>query len=133
MKSRYHKANERKLRIPTASVGTIGELRVACDLLERGFEVFRSVSASASCDLAVLWKGKLLRIEVKTQSLYMRTDGTTGTFRLRRGDASKYDIWAAILPDRIIYDPDLSTIVGSTRGLDGQLVAPPASPRLPSQ
>ena len=52
--------------LPTATTGVISELVVACDLLRRGFEVFRAVSGACSCDLAVIKNGKLLRIEVKT-------------------------------------------------------------------
>jgi len=52
--------------IPPGTVGAIGELVVAADLLQRGYEVFRSLSPSASCDLAILKDGQLLRIEVRT-------------------------------------------------------------------
>src|SRR5207244_171702 len=53
------------LGLPSSTVGAISELRVACDLLEKKYEVFRAISAACSCDLAVLKNGKLLRIEVK--------------------------------------------------------------------
>ena len=52
--------------ISSGKTGTISELLIAADLLRRGFDVFRAVSQSCSCDLAVLRDGKLYRIEVKT-------------------------------------------------------------------
>lgn len=55
--------------LPTGTTGAISELVICCDLLRRGYEVFRSVSPSCSCDLAVLKDGKLLRIEVKSVHL----------------------------------------------------------------
>lgn len=51
------------------TVGALSELKVATDLLEKGYEVFRSLSPACSCDLAVLKDGKLLRVEVTTGNL----------------------------------------------------------------
>jgi hypothetical protein len=45
--------------------GAMGELVIVTDLLSRGFEVFRSMSHSSSCDLIALWRGAFYRIEVK--------------------------------------------------------------------
>lgn len=89
------------LGIPPGTVGAIGELRVSVDLLAKGHEVFRALSPSCSCDLAILKDGKLLRIEVRTASEC--TDG-----RLYYGkDGFKADHWALCLPDRIIYEPPI--------------------------
>lgn len=52
--------------IPTGTVGAIGELRVAIDLLSKKYEVFKALSPSCSCDLAILKNGKLKTIEVRT-------------------------------------------------------------------
>src|SRR5262245_42807567 len=62
---RYRKLNHR-LQLPSSTVGTLAELEVAVDLLRRGYEVFRALSPSCSCDLAVLREGRLLRVEVRT-------------------------------------------------------------------
>jgi hypothetical protein len=56
----------RDLPLPSGTVGALHELLVAADLLRRGYEVFRAVSQAASCDLAVLKEGHLLRVEVTT-------------------------------------------------------------------
>ena len=62
-KARYTKSiNE----IPTGTVGTLSELRVAIDLLQKNYEVFRAMSPACSCDLAILKDGQLLRVEVTT-------------------------------------------------------------------
>jgi hypothetical protein len=47
-------------------VGVLSELVVCVDLLQKGYEVFRGVSPSCSCDLAILKNGKLKRVEVTT-------------------------------------------------------------------
>lgn len=104
---RYNAAKKDFLPIyPTLSTGTagaIGELRVATDLLVKGFEVFRAVSPSCSCDLVTLFQGKPRRVEVRT--------GHYGKNRIiycaKPIDTGRYDILAIVLPDNIIYRPDL--------------------------
>ncbi len=91
--------------LPTATTGTIGELRVACDLLSKGYEVFRALSASCSCDLAILDGKQLLKIEVRTGYI----NRATGNRMLNRPkDETKYDIFAIVLPNEIVYEPELS-------------------------
>src|SRR5436190_19825132 len=64
----YRKLNLTKtLPAPTTSV--IAELTVALELMQRGYEVFRSLSSASRCDLAVLMKKKLYRVEVRTAYL----------------------------------------------------------------
>lgn len=93
----------RPVPLSTSTVGAISELRVSVDLLEKGYEVFRALSPSCSCDLAILKDGELKRIEVKTG------------YRLRSGEISRraprtgnrHDILAICLSDEIIYNPPL--------------------------
>lgn len=89
--------------LPTGTTGAIGELKVAIDLLSRGYEVFRAVTPNCSCDLAILKNGRLLRIEVRTAYL----NNLTGKIAHNIPKSGRYDIYAAVLPDRIIYEPDL--------------------------
>jgi len=86
--------------------GAIGELRVATDLLDKGYEVFRSVSPSAPCDLITLKDGEMLRIEVRTAHSYSSTGKIT--FPKKASDAGKQDHYAAVLPDQIVYMPSLA-------------------------
>ena len=104
----YKKSEYRKQNISTGTVGAIGELRVSADLLTKGFEVFRSVSPSASCDLAILKNGKLLRVEVRTG--YARKDGAYWASRQR----FRADVFAIVLPDKIVYEPELEVAGNET-------------------
>jgi PD-(D/E)XK nuclease superfamily protein len=56
--------------VSTAHRGTQGELLVCCDLLGKGYDVYRSVSPSAKCDLVAIKPGVILRIEVRTGTIY---------------------------------------------------------------
>lgn len=66
---KYTARNGDRPRLPSGTTGAISELIVAADLLRRGYEVFRALSPSCSCDLAVLRNGQLLRVEVRSASL----------------------------------------------------------------
>lgn len=52
--------------LSTSTVGAIQELRVAVDLMRKGYDVFRALSPSASCDLFFIKEGKGHRVEVRT-------------------------------------------------------------------
>ena len=87
--------------ISTGTVGAISELRVSVDLLAKGYEVFRALSPSCSCDLAVMKDSKLLRIEVRTA--YRGKSNNIITRRSR----FKADHFALVLPSEIVYEPEL--------------------------
>jgi hypothetical protein len=110
--------------LSTGTVGAISELRVCADLLAKGYEVFRAVSQSCSCDLAILKNQKLTRIDPEfspigeiffstfAASKSTRIEVRTG-FETAKGKIHaprKYfraDIMAIVLPSRIIYEPDI--------------------------
>lgn len=102
---RYHRYNPFKGKTSTTT-GAISELRVAVDLLVKGYDVFRALSPSSPCDLAILKDYKLLRIEVRTAhktasgSVYHRKP-------LPEDDKDNIDHYAWVLPKEIIYDPEL--------------------------
>lgn len=87
--------------VPTGSVGAIGELLVAADLLEKGFEVFRALSPCCSCDLAILRNGSLIRVEVRTG--YKTAKGLVVSSRSHRADLLAINCG----PDGIEYEPAL--------------------------
>jgi hypothetical protein len=92
--------------ISKQNVGALNELRVSIDLLQRGYHVFRALSPACPCDLiAFAPDGKALMIEVKTA--YARGDKVyvPGAQKLAN---HRFDILALALPDRLIYQPDLS-------------------------
>ena len=79
------------------TVGAINELRVATDLLRKGYEVFRALTPNSPCDLAILKKSKLLRIEVRTG--YIVPGGRVVTSRKHHAD-----VLAIALPGSIKYE-----------------------------
>lgn len=89
--------------LPTGTVGAISDLIVCADLLKKGYEVFRSVSQSCSCDLAILKNGHLLRVEVKTG--YSTARGKR--FTNKPSHPEKFDILAVAYHDGVKYEPDL--------------------------
>ena len=93
-------------KIPTSSVGAIAELMVTQDLLRKGYEIFRAISASCSCDLIALKNKKLFRIEVKT--VYPKLDGTYST--LTWLDSSKFDVLAYVCGNtsKIMYQSEFN-------------------------
>lgn len=99
-KKEYHTLNKTP-NLPTAMIGTISVHRVIVDLLLKGYHVFQEVGL-ASCDLGILKKDKFLRIEVTTGKYI-----PSGKFFSPSHDKSKYDILATVLPDKIVYQPQL--------------------------
>ena len=97
---RAYKTQSSYKGLATNTVGAMQELRVAADLLAKGYEVFRAVSPACSTDLVIQKDGILLRIEVRTG------------YYLPKGiqfaqDSFKSDHFAVALPDQIIYRPPL--------------------------
>lgn len=88
--------------IPTGTVGAIQELRVGIDLLGRGYEVFRALSPSCSCDLLAKKDGNEITIEVRTG--YLRHNGklTYPNIGIRAS------VLAVVLPGgEIVYNPKI--------------------------
>jgi len=92
----------------TGTKGAIGELRVCTDLLARGYEVFRAVSPSASCDLIAVRDGRIWRVEVRSAPCY---GGKVYKSRPKK-DAGKQDVYAWVTDTAIIYEPHF-TLIGS--------------------
>lgn len=81
------------------TVGAICELQVCADMLRLGFDVFRSVSPHAKCDLIAMREGKFFRVEVRAAK-----KGICST----KGD---YECLAAVNPGgEIIYKPTLDNL-----------------------
>ncbi len=96
---------KRKTQLSSATVGAIHELKVAIDLLERGFQVFRALSPSCECDLALISAGKLFRVEVTTG--YTTISGricSPGPQKMRK-DGHKFDVLATVVDgEKIVYE-----------------------------
>lgn len=85
------------------TAGALAELIVATDLIKRGFELYRAMSQSSSCDLLALKNKKLYDFEVRTG------------YRNKKGSYfySKHSIKGAYLAivihktNEIIYEPKI--------------------------
>jgi len=86
--------------IASSTIGAIGEMLVAADLLSKGFEVFRAVSSACSSDLMISKNGKVISVEVRTGRTYIH-----GILPSRSDHRA--DILAINLGDRIVYRPEL--------------------------
>lgn len=60
------RAINKNIPLSSGSVGALAELMVCCDLMIKGYEVFRAVSPSCSSDLIACKGDKSLKIEVRT-------------------------------------------------------------------
>ncbi len=86
-------------------VGAIGELKVANDLLQKGYYVFRSVSHHSPFDLFAYCKrtGRSFRIEVSGGM-----PSQSGISYDKHSDAADhFDVIAIALFDKIVYLPDI--------------------------
>ena len=80
--------------------GAISELKVASDLLRKGYSVFRALSPGASCDLVIICPDNLLkRVEVRSAVKY--TNGDNRHFYSKKGN---YDVIASVFNNEIRYD-----------------------------
>lgn len=68
------KAISRYLKINVGQVGALQELRVTCDLLKKGFEVYRNISQHGVGDLVAFKNGTTFLIDVKSV-LHISADG----------------------------------------------------------
>ncbi len=72
--------------------------------MQRGYHVFRALSAACPCDLlAFNGDDRPIRIEVKTG--YRRGDKTLASAPTRHGQV--FDVLAVVAPDEIAYTPEL--------------------------
>lgn len=60
-----NKKDQIRAKLPT-TIGAIGELLVAADLMKLGFEVYKAFSLTASVDLIGIKGGKFYTFEVRT-------------------------------------------------------------------
>ena len=85
---RYAALNQRSLSLSCGTVGALSELLAAAELMRQGYEVFRALSPSCSCDLAVLLEKRLLRVAVRTghRNIQGRLDAAVNESEVHRHD-----------------------------------------------
>jgi hypothetical protein len=89
--------------LPPGTVGALGEILVSADLMKKGYEVYRAMSPSSSCDVLARKNEKFYSVEVRTG--YKSLDGskvTTNRVNI------KADILAIVLhrEGEILYQPE---------------------------
>lgn len=100
----YRESNPKVDDLNTCNVGALHEILVCADLLKQGYDVFRSVSSSSSCDIIAMKNKVIHRVEVTTG----RYDNYGVVIHAKK-DFNKFDILAVVTrTDRIIrYTPHL--------------------------
>lgn len=106
--SAKYRENNPLMGTSSVTTGAISELRVAIDLLSKGYDVFRAVSPHCPCDLAILKNKQLLRIEVRTT--HISSTGKPYKLISKHDDPTVIDMYAWVLPNEIIYEPLLNTL-----------------------
>lgn len=102
---RYAAAEIRFPFATTVSTGAVSELLVCADLLSKGWDVFRSISQCAKCDIIAQSRQtrNIIRVEVKSCSVSGR-----GTVNHPKPKNDNYDHLAAVTKDgRIFYKPEI--------------------------
>lgn len=103
-KNKYRKNNPAS-GLSTGKTGAISEMLVCADLLKNGYDVFRAVSQSCSCDIAILSGKTLLTVEVRSAK---RTSTGAPMYPKHRIRA---DVVALVFSDSSIkYEPILPLI-----------------------
>ncbi len=105
------KKYERKL--PTGSLGTLSELLVAIDLINRGFYVFRSITPNSPCDLIAEKDGQIVKLEVRTGNRSKMYPAKIYYATPIPKYCNRIDSLVTVIPEEslVIYEPELGTIV----------------------
>lgn len=92
-----------KLDVSSGTMGAITELMISTDLLRQGWEVFRALSPSCSCDLVISKGGVTRRVEVRTG--YIRPNGAI--YWPKKGTTPDHYAVVVMALDKLIYEPPL--------------------------
>lgn len=85
------KSGARIKGISNGTIGAISELKAAGELMKLGFECYRALSPSSSCDLVAIKDGKIYRFEVRTGIIYPNGNMIWGKCKMR---AENYAVFA---------------------------------------
>jgi hypothetical protein len=92
------------VQVTKGTRGAISELRVAVDLMSKGFHVFRAMSSSCPCDL-VVWKsgGPFVKVEVKSAS----KSAKDGAIYRQPSKRNEFDVICHATLDELVYEPPI--------------------------
>ncbi len=91
------------MALSSVTRGTISELRVETDLLERGYHVFRSESSGCPCDIVAIKDGKCIKIEVRTLQRKGEDKGVIPPHHLIEHELGFVDWFAFVIGEEIFY------------------------------
>ena len=91
-----------RLGLPSDTVRVLAIERVAVDLMLRGYDVYRALSAASPCELMAVKDGRASAIAVR--SAYLRRGQLL--HRPRRQD-DQADVLALVTPGAVVYRPEL--------------------------
>lgn len=92
--------------LDNGTAGAVSELRAAADLLSRGYEVFRALSPTCSCDLIAFKNSRIIRVEVRTGHYHLGDSGKPLFGETKQ--KHRADILALVCPGAIFYYPELT-------------------------
>jgi hypothetical protein len=95
------RSNTAETRLNTCQTGARSELCATCDLMSKGYEVFRALSPSSSCDLVIIKNGGMRRVEVRTAIVGRAPDEIS--FSTTAKDRGRQDIFAGVVGDQVFY------------------------------
>lgn len=100
-----HHSDYKAKGISTGTVGAMSELRVSADLMSKGYEVYRALSQSSSCDVLAMKNGKVFTFEIRTGHT---NDVTEKVYYAKEN--LRAERFAVFVPHtgKILYVPDLS-------------------------
>jgi len=79
--------------VPNGTVGAITEMRVASYFMQKGYNVFRSLSPSCFCDLIAIKDKEILKIEARTA--YLSEHGTLSFPKKTKGNIDIFGLYIA--------------------------------------
>lgn len=101
-----------RLTLNCGNMGALSELLVCADLLKRGYEVFRAVSPSCSCDLIALKNKVCMRVEVRTG--YQTPRGPSCADKNNPNRKERHEILAVVVAGIPFYFPSLDQEGGTS-------------------
>lgn len=81
----------------SGTTGAISELRVAVDLMARGYHIFRAESPHCPCDLVAFRDSQMFKIEVRT--IRRNSSGTIPQSAYRESEGGVVNCFAFIFKD----------------------------------
>lgn len=99
---KYH-ATAPRWGLPTPVIAAMSELVCATDLMRLGWDVYRAVAWTASCDIVAIKGNTVLRVEVRTAAV-LKDD------KLTSAKNGRYDVLARVWYDEVEYAPPLEEL-----------------------